>query len=137
MRQRLREAWIAGLIGGIGAGCGGPLLFLPGGALHGEIVEAPVTDWSFVEGGPIVLEVRPSSPYSVHVGCVIRAGRLYIDPAEGRRWLDFIRDDPRVRVRVDGRIYAARAVRVDAPEELAGFEPDRHVYRIEGTRPWN
>ena len=63
----------------------------------------------------------------------VRDGRLYIDPAEGRRWLEYIREDPRVRVRFDGKVYSARAVLVEDPAELEGLPEDRIVYRLEGT----
>lgn len=76
-------------------GCGGPVLIIPGGALSGEVVETPVDDWSFVRSTFIDLETRPEDPYSVELNYVLRDGRIYIDPAEGRRWLDHIREDPR------------------------------------------
>jgi hypothetical protein len=114
--------------------CGGPFLVLPGGALRGEVVTEPVTDWSFVDDSFIDLETRPSDPYSVELNYFVRDGQLYIDPAEGRRWLDHIREDPRVRVRFGGRVYPAEAVLAGKPGELEGFDPDRFVYRIE-SRP--
>lgn len=140
LRTRLLRTTTAGLVIGLGCGataCGGPFLLLPGGALRGEVVETPVTDWSFVEASHVALEVRPTDPYSVNVGYVLRDGRLYVDPAEGRRWLACIREDPRVRVRVGGRVYAARAVRVTDESELAGFGPDRFVYRLDGAAPFS
>jgi len=62
-------------------------------------------------------------------------GRLYIDPKEGRRWLEYIRADPHVRVRFGGKIYSARAVLVEDPVELEGFSEDRFVYRLDGIEP--
>jgi hypothetical protein len=114
--------------------CGGPFLVFPGGALRGEVVTEPVTDWSFVDDSFIDLETRPSDPYSVELNYFVRDGQLYIDPAEGRRWLEYIREDPRVRVRFGGRVYPAEAVLAGKPGELEGFDPDRFVYRIE-SRP--
>jgi len=132
--SRLRPA--AASAGGaavlLASGCGGPMLMIPGGALRGEVVEEPVTDWSFADDRFVDLEVRPADPYSVELNYVVRDGALYIDPAEGRRWLDHIRADPRVRVRFDGKVYAARAVLVEDPAVLADFEPDRFVYRLDG-----
>ena len=115
-------------------GCGGPFLIFPGGALSGEVVTEPVDDWSFVDDTFVDLEVRPSNPYSVELNYVVKAGRLYIDPGEGRRWLDYIREDPRVRVRFDGKVYPATAILVEDPVEREGFDPDRFVYRIESRR---
>ena len=91
-------------------------------------------DWSFVADTFVDLEVRPSDPYSVELNYIVKEGRLYIDPAEGRRWLDYIREDPRVRVRFSGKVYPATAVLVEDPAERVGFDPDRFVYRIESRR---
>ena len=115
-------------------GCGGPLLIIPGGELSGEVVNEPVTDWSFVDDAFVDLETRPEDPYSVELNYFVKDGKLYIDPAEGRRWLDHIREDPRVRVRFGGKVYPATAVLVGKPGELEGFPPDRYVYRLD-SRP--
>lgn len=111
--------------------CGGPVLVFPGGELSGEVVEEPVEDWSFVSATFLDLETRPEDPYSVELNYVVRDGKLYIDPAEGRRWLDHIRQDPRVRVRFHGKIYPMRAVLVGRPGELEGFDPTRFIYRLD------
>lgn len=112
-------------------GCGGPFLVFPGGELSGEVVEEPVEDWSFADDTFMDLEVRPEDPYSVELNYVVEDGKLYIDPAEGRRWFDYLREDPRVRVRFGDRIYAGTAVKVGDPGEIEGFPPDRYVYRID------
>ena len=112
-------------------GCGGPMLMLPGGELRGEVVTEPVDDWSFVTDAFVDLETRPEDPYSVELNYFVRDGKLYVDPAEGRAWLDHIRADPRVRVRFDGKIYPLKAVLVEDPAELEGFDPDRFVYRLD------
>jgi hypothetical protein len=116
-------------------GCGGPFLIFPGGALRGEVVREPVDDWSFVSSWFVDLETRPDDPYSVELNYVVKDGALYLDPAEGRRWLDHIRADPRVRVRFDGKIYPLRAVLVGRPGELAGFPKDRFIYRLDPRAP--
>ena len=119
--------------------CGGPFLVFPGGALSGEVVSEPVTDWSFLDDRFIDLEVRPSDPYSVELNYFVVERELFIDPAEGRKWLDYIRADPEVRARFDGRIYPLTAVLRGEPGELSGFDADRFVYQLEsrassGTR---
>jgi hypothetical protein len=110
--------------------CGGPLLMLPGGELSGPVVTEPVDDWSFASDAFIDLETRPDDPYSVQLNYVVRDGNLYIDPAEGRNWLEHIRADSRVRVRLGGRVYPLEAVLVREPGELEGFDADRVVYRL-------
>ncbi|MDH3685390.1 MAG: hypothetical protein OEP95_04150 [Myxococcales bacterium] len=115
-------------------GCGGPFLVFPGGALSGDVVSEPVTDWSFVDDSFVDLETRPSDPYSVELNYFVVDEKLYIDPADGRTWLEHIRSDPRVRVRFDGKVYPAVAVLAGEPGELDGFDPERFVYRID-SRP--
>jgi hypothetical protein len=113
------------------SGCGGPFLVFPGSELSGEVVTEPVEDWSFVSSTFVDLETRPADPYSVELNYVVMDGKLYIDPAEGRRWLEYIREDPRVRARFDGKIYPLRAVLVGRPGEIEGFDPTRFIYRLD------
>ncbi len=116
-------------------GCGGPFFVIPGGQLSGEVVTEPVTDWSFVTDSFVDLETRPDDPYSVELNYVVKDGQLYIDPAEGRNWLEYIRADPRVRVRFGKEIYPLTAVLVGRPGELDGFDPDRFIYRLDARIP--
>ncbi len=115
----------------LATGCGGPFLVFPGGELRGETVAEPVDDWSFVDSWFVDLETRPGDPYSVELNYIVKDGRLYIDPAEGRAWLEHIREDPRVRVRFGGKIYPLKAVLVGKPGELDGFPEDRFIYRLD------
>ena len=112
-------------------GCGGPLLVFPGGELSGQVVKTQVGDWSFVEDSFVDLETRPDDPYSVQLNYIVKDGKLYVDPAEGRNWLDHIRADPRVRVRFGGKVYPLKAVLVGQPGELEGFDQDRYIYRLD------
>lgn len=104
---------------------------LPGGRLSGQ--SASAESWSAVVDGDGVLdlETRPGDPYSVRIGFVMRGDRIYIDPATERKWLPNLRADPNVRVRLGKQIYRARAVRVTELVELEGFDPTRHVFRLE------
>ncbi len=112
-------------------GCGGPMLVFPGGGLSGEVATEPVEDWSFVTDAFVDLETRPGDPYSVELNYIVRDGKLYIDPAEGKRWFDHIKQDPRVRVRFGRTIYPLTAVLVGLPGELEGFDADRFIYRLD------
>ena len=111
--------------------CGGPILVIPGGALAGTVVSQPVGDWSFVTDRFVDLETRPEDPYSVELNYVVREGKLYIDPAEGRTWLEHIRSNPLVRVRFGDKLYPLEAVLVGKPGELDGFDADRFIYRLD------
>jgi len=111
-------------------GCGGPFLIIPGGQLSGTELSEPVTDWSFVDSQFLELETQPQNPRSVQLNYVVRDGNLYIDPAEGKTWLQHIRADANVRVRFGERIYPVRAILVGEPGELAGFDQDRFIYQL-------
>lgn len=106
--------------------CGGPFLVLPGGRLSGPEMPAP-QPWTASDGGVLALETDPDEPYSVHVNYTVHDGAIHIDPAPGRRWLEALQADPRVRIRIDGRVYPMRAVLVSAP----GPGSARYVYRLE------
>ena len=112
-------------------GCGGPMLVFPGGALSGEVVREPVTDWSFADDSFVDLETRPKNPYSVELNYFVRDGKLYVDPKEGRTWLEHLRADPRARVRFSGKVYPVTAVLVGKPGELPDFDPSRFIYRLD------
>jgi hypothetical protein len=115
--------------------CGGPFLVIPGGALSGEVATEPVADWNFASEYTFVdLEVRPTEPYSVELNYIVRDGNLYIDPKQGKRWFEYLREDPNVRVRFGDTVYPAVAVLVGKPGELEGFDADRFIYRID-SRP--
>jgi hypothetical protein len=107
----------------------------PGGRLSGEVVSPPPADWSFVDSAFMDLEMRPDDPYSVTINYFVRDGALYIDPAPDRKWLGYLREDDRVRVRFgfDSRVYPLRAVLVSEPgTAFDDLDPERYVYRLEG-----
>lgn len=99
--------------------------------MHGDVVSEPITDWSFVEDAFVDVEFRPDDPYSVELNYFVKDGRLYVDPADGRKWLEYLRADPRVRVRFGNSIYERTAVLVEDEAELEGFDPTRFVYRLD------
>ncbi|MBW2291735.1 MAG: hypothetical protein JRG94_05430 [Deltaproteobacteria bacterium] len=134
MRPEFRSVAIVVLIALFSIACGGPFLVFPGGQLSGEVVSEPISDWSFVDDRFIDIETRPGDPYSVELNYIVKDGKLYIDPAEGRSWLEHIREDPNLRVRFGGRVYPVTAVLVGRPGELEGFDADRFIYRLDSRQ---
>jgi hypothetical protein len=100
----------------------------PGLWLSGEVVEAPVADWSFTGAAQeIFVETRTwyGIPHSVTTVLVEHAGTLYVPslfqtqvefPLE-KYWTRNIARDPRVRLQIEGKLYPRLAALVTDPAE--------------------
>jgi hypothetical protein len=105
------------------AACGpqGPQGVLPGGPLAGEVVREPVADWRFTDDDATVAIETGSGwlHHSVTVLAVAVGPHLYVPSRQGyrKRWVQNALREPRVRIGVDGRVYAGRAARVLDPAE--------------------
>ncbi len=89
-----------------------------GRQLTGEIVRAPVSDWTFTdEHMTIAVETRPAAPHSVTVVCFTHEGALYVPAQRGasKSWTHYTISDPRVRLKIGDKVYPARATRVTDP----------------------
>ena len=118
----------------------------PGLWLKGDLVSEPVDNWDWVRdvrhpvrGNTIMLETRTwyGLPYSVtilptprgenlYVGGSARGDRLSRDFPEYKQWWANVQRDPRVKLKIDGKIYEMTAALVHDPEELRqilGREP--------------
>jgi hypothetical protein len=118
------------------AGCGGPFVLLPGGALEGST--APIPDsWSFTdEVDTVQLETRPAAPYSVNVWVIAMGDDLYVHAGDNRsKWVENMEADPSVRLRIDDSIYELQAARVEDQEEFDRFS-DAYEQKY-GRRPGN
>tara|TARA_B110000908_G_C10063302_1_gene361653 strand:- start:99 stop:686 length:588 start_codon:yes stop_codon:yes gene_type:complete len=111
----------------------------PGLWLSGEVVREPVANWDWVSdvehperGSTIMLETRTwyGVPYSVTILPTPRGDKLYVGgSARGERlerefpnfkmWWANVERDPRVRLKIDGKIYEMTAALVHDPAELA------------------
>ncbi len=118
------------------AGCGGPFVLLPGGALDGNTVAAP-DDWAFTdEIDTVQLETRPADPYSVNIWVTAVEDDLYVHAGANRStWVEAMEADPKVRLRVGESIYELTSSRVDTQEEFDRFS-DAYEQKY-GRRPRN
>jgi len=94
----------------------------PGLWLRGELVTAPVTDWSFtdnIQTVKIQTQTPLLLPYSVAIWCASYNGNLYVTSYRGRRWVEDVIQDPHVRVKIDGRLYDRAVSLVSDPAEKA------------------
>lgn len=118
------------------AGCGGPFVLLPGGALEGSTVDVP-DDWSFTDAVDTVqLETHPADPYSVNIWVIALGEHLYVHAGDNRSaWVENLEADPNARLRVGESIYELAAARVEGQEEFDRFS-DAYEKKY-GRRPGN
>ncbi|MCZ6503893.1 MAG: nitroreductase/quinone reductase family protein [Gammaproteobacteria bacterium] len=112
------------------SGCQTAFLMFPGGELSGQEIHAS----SFRFAGEfelLQLEVRPVRPYSVWLRVVMNGDNLYIDAAPGRRWLRYLKDNPRVRIKLGDKVYPATATLVTDTDLLTYFLKRRTIYRLD------
>lgn len=131
-----RFAFVALLLAAPLAGCGGPFVLMPGGALEGSTVAAPA-DWSFTDAvSTVQLETNPADPYSVNIWAIALGEHLYVHAGANRStWVEHMEADPKVRVRVNESIYELAAARVGEQAEFDRFS-DAYEKKY-GRRPRN
>ncbi len=94
-----------------------PWAQLPGKRITGEEATERIDDWSFMERSTrVILEVRPSDPYSLYIRAYLHEGVLYLNSiSPENRWTRFLLEDPNLRLKVKNKIYKVRATRVEDP----------------------
>jgi len=128
----------------------------PGLWLKGEVVRAPVTEWDWtnqvndpIRGNSIMLETRTwyGLPHSVTINLVPLGDTLYISGSQqdsrlmqtfpdAKSWWANIERDPRIRMKIDGKLYEMTAVLLaDRAEiiELFGRDPVTRVVDSDGN----
>ncbi|HLK48591.1 MAG TPA: hypothetical protein VKT49_10680 [Bryobacteraceae bacterium] len=95
---------------------------MPGLWLKGEVVTTPVTDWSFTDQIPQI-KIQTQTPYlvphSVTIWCAVYNGNLYVTSYRGRQWVEDIIREPRVRLKIENRVFDRTLSVVDDPVEKA------------------
>jgi len=112
---------------------------LPGLWLSGEVVKEPIDNWDWVldvahpeRGNTIMLETQTwyGIPYSVTILPTPRGDKMYIGGSardarlarvfpDYKQWWANVENDPRVRLKIDGKIYEMTAALVHDPVEFA------------------
>ncbi len=128
----------------------------PGLWLTGEVIREPVTNWDWVlevndpiRGSSIMLETRSwyGIPHSVTINLVPRGDKLYVSGSEqgsrlekefphSKAWWANIERDPRVRMKIDGKIYEMTVALVaDQAEvfQIIGRDPITRTIDAEGN----
>ncbi len=104
-----------------------PWAQLPGKRITGEEVTERIEDWSFMERSTrVILEVRPSDPYSLYIRAYQHKGVLYLNSiSPENRWTQFLLEDPNLRLKVESKIYKVRATRVEDPALVTEIQKAR------------
>ena len=128
----------------------------PGLWLSGDVVREAVTDWDWVydvndpvRGNSIMLETRTwyGIPHSVMINPTARGDKFYIGGSErdsrlekefphSKAWWANIERDPRVRMKIDGKIYEMTVALVADRAEVAqliGRDPVTREIDAEGN----
>jgi hypothetical protein len=104
----------------------------PGLWLAGTVATTPVSDWSFTDKIQVI-QLQTHTPYglphSVNIWCVTYNGQLYLHagmpagaPFPGNKaWAANVIHDPRVRLKIDGRLYDGVATQVTDQAEIAAL----------------
>ena len=100
----------------------------PGLWLNGELVTAPVADWSFTDKVQNI-EIQTNSwyllPHSVTINCISHKGQLYLYSfyaagltyPHGRRWNEDVARDPHVRIKIGDKLYDRTLILATDPAE--------------------
>ena len=125
----------------------------PGLWLKGEVVTTPITDWSFVNAihdpirkNTIMVETRTwyGIPHSVTTGVVARGDKLYVHAhSDDRRlatavfpydkaWTTNVSRDPRVRLKIGGKLYEMTLVLIPDRVEVAAIGGRDPIEREKG-----
>jgi len=100
----------------------------PGLWLTGEVVTAPVTDWSFTDRYPTIYvqtRSRHLLPHSVTITCVAHNGQLYLTSIfrdgspfpRGKLWTSNVMRDAHVRLKIGDRVFDRTVSLVTDPAE--------------------
>lgn len=96
----------------------------PGLWLSGELVTAPIEDWSFANSYPLV-EVQTNTwyriPHSVTIYCVSYQKHLYLQSI-GKVWKRNVARDPHVRIKIGNQLYDRLVTYVNDGSEYSGVE---------------
>lgn len=123
----------------------------PGLWLTGEVVHEPVTNWDFVNKvndpvrkNTIMLETRTwyGIPHSVTINLIPAGDKLYISGSEqdsrlqkpfpySKAWWTNVARDPRVRMKIGGKIYEMTVVLITDRAEVAQLMGGRNPVTTE------
>lgn len=136
-RVALPAMLLLSVFSGLLAGCGEPLVGIPGGQLGGNEATPPER-WQTVPD-TIQVEFRPDTdPYSINIWGAAIGPDLYIATRpEGTKWSAMLDSDPKVRARIGDALYPLQAHAVtDADERQRVFTRYIEKYDMDFEADW-
>ena len=98
-----------------------PIVMIPGGELSGVVTPVPA-DWSFTSDvETLQLETNPSDAYSVNIWGIGIDSRFYVAGSKTSQWTENAAKDPRVRLRIDDKLYVMNAVMTEDESDFVAF----------------
>jgi F420H(2)-dependent quinone reductase len=127
---------------------------IPGLWLKGNVVTAPVTNWTWTDQVPTI-KLQTESwyllPHSVTIDCMTLNGRFYVSsgypPQSPKTWYENVMRDPHVRIQIGHNLYDRTLTEVKDPTEAAAAMKAKytkyptlktpsnfviHVFRVDG-----
>lgn len=124
MKKWLWAVGVLMIIGAIGYTATCPCGPVPGAWLFGERVEAPVSDWSFVNDRSLVplcqLQVTTWRAHSINLNCMSTGGRLFVSCSNcaSKSWSNDALSHPRGMLRAAGKLYPVTLQRLQEAHML-------------------
>ncbi len=98
----------------------GPLGPFPGGPFEGVASDQPFEEGLLIQGDEIQLQISADPPYTITTHAFMIDGALYVGAdfvSPFKRWVHIVPEDPEVLVRINGRLFRRRAIRIQDPDE--------------------
>jgi hypothetical protein len=98
----------------------GPLGPFPGGPFQGVPFEGPFEAELLRDDEEVQLQVPAPSPYTITTHAFVIDGSLYVGADfvfPFKRWVHIVQRNPQVSLRIGGRLFERRAVRIQEPGE--------------------
>jgi hypothetical protein len=98
----------------------GPLGPFAGGPFEGVPSDQPFEEGLLIQGDEIQLQISADPPYTITTHAFMIDGALYVGAdfvSPFKRWVHIVPEHPEVLVRIGGRLFRRRAIRIQDPDK--------------------
>ena len=117
----------------------GPLGLFPGGAFEGVPSEHPFEPGLVSQGDEIQMQIPTDPPYTITTHAFVIDDALYVGADFNfpfNRWVHTVQKSPAVLLRIDGRLFRRRAVRITDRSESRHLLEEVSRLRGHGVDDW-